>query len=113
MWYVYLYIESNQFLQHTTSIKNCVAIVDKLPAGFEPVLVLSKDQKKTAWADHENMREEGAQVFVVKLKEGEYHYSYRVRATTTGTYHAPAARAEEMYSPDVSAQSCSINVVIY
>lgn len=99
-----------------------VALVDNLPAGLEiinPELAVSEslpeDQKMpvgdgynyigSIWYDHQNLRDERAEVFKSLLYEGVWNYSYVARATTPGDFVAPPAKAEEMYSPETFGRS--------
>ncbi|MBN1639727.1 MAG: hypothetical protein JXA09_00735 [Anaerolineae bacterium] len=106
-----------------------VALVDPLPAGLEivnPALAVSGDVPQDPqaeesrygwwwwrpWYEHQNMRDERAEAFATLLWDGVYSYSYVARATTPGTYVAPPAKAEEMYSPEVFGRSSSDLVVV-
>ncbi|MBT3336425.1 MAG: hypothetical protein HN855_13895 [Anaerolineae bacterium] len=109
-----------------------VALVDPLPAGLEivnPDLAVSSnagapDQNDNpfemrygwwwwrTWYEHENLRDERAEAFTSLLWDGVYDYSYIARATTPGTFIAPPAKAEEMYSPEVFGRSGSDWVVV-
>ena len=109
-----------------------VAIVDPLPAGLEivnPDLAVSStsdvvDQNSDPferiygwwwwgpWYQHENLRDERAEAFTSLLWDGVYDYAYIARATTPGTFIAPPAKAEEMYSPEVFGRSGSDWVVV-
>ena len=106
-----------------------VALVDPLPAGLEivnPALAVSGDVPQDpnapdyrygwwwwgTWYGHQNMRDERAEAFASLLWEGVYQYSYVARATTPGTFVAPPARAEEMYSPEVFGRSSSDWVIV-
>ncbi len=99
-----------------------VALVDNLPAGLEiinPELAVSEslpeDQKmpvgdgynysNSIWYDHQNLRDERAEIFKSLLYEGVWNYSYVARATTPGDFVAPPAKAEEMYSPETFGRS--------
>lgn len=104
-----------------------VALVDHLPAGLEivnPDLAVSgtppQDTNPTQsrlfwwwgpWYNHQNLRDERAEAFTTLLWDGIYEYTYIARATTPGTFVAPPAKAEEMYSPEVFGRSGS-NIVI-
>jgi alpha-2-macroglobulin len=106
-----------------------VALVDPMPAGFEslnPTLAttesIPEDQKQASvatygsrasinggygwwwwrpqWFEHQNLRDERAEVFTSLLWEGVYNYSYVARATTPGLFVVPPAKAEEMYHPE-------------
>ena len=106
-----------------------VALVDPLPAGLEivnPALAVSGDVPQDPdapgyrygwwwwgpWYQHQNMRDERAEAFTSLLWEGVYRYSYVARATTPGTFVAPPAKAEEMYSPEVFGRSGSDWVIV-
>lgn len=109
-----------------------VALVDPLPAGLEivnPDLAVSSnagivDENASPferiygwwwwgrWYQHENLRDERAEAFTSLLWDGVYDYSYIARATTLGTFIAPPAKAEEMYSPEVFGRSGSDWVVV-
>ncbi len=109
-----------------------VALVDPLPAGLEivnPDLAVSStsdivDENSDPferiygwwwwgpWYQHENLRDERAEVFTSLLWDGVYDYAYIARATTPGTFIAPPAKAEEMYSPEVFGRSGSDWVVV-
>jgi uncharacterized protein YfaS (alpha-2-macroglobulin family) len=106
-----------------------VALVDPLPAGLEivnPALAVSGDVPQDpdaadyyygwwwwgTWYGHQNMRDERAEAFTTLLWEGVYQYTYVARATTPGTFVAPPAKAEEMYSPEVFGRSSSDWVIV-
>ena len=90
-----------------------VALVDKLPAGLEPINAALKtseivprekfDYKKgnrSYWFEYQNLRDERAEAFTSLLWEGAWDYSYIARATTPGQFIVPPAKAEEMYHPE-------------
>jgi hypothetical protein len=105
-----------------------VALVDPLPAGLEilnPELAVTepippdKNGSNTPvleygsrsygygywywrwqWFEHQNFRDERAEVFTSLLWEGVYNYTYVTRATTPGQFVVPPAKAEEMYHPE-------------
>ena len=107
-----------------------VALIDPLPAGLEPInpaLAVSttippEDAGDTDatfpsywgwnWFDHQNLRDDRAEAFSSILYGGTYEYSYVARATTPGEFVVPPARAEEVYSPEVSGRSAPDTVVI-
>lgn len=107
-----------------------VALVDRLPAGLEPInpaLAVSEsapaDPNATTsnrgywwwwgpWYEHQNLRDAGAEAFTPFLWDGVYNYSYVARATTPGEFVVPPAKAEEMYSPEVFGRSASDRVVV-
>ena len=104
-----------------------VALVDPLPAGLEainPALAVSENVPTdpsarpygwwwwSSWYDHQNLRDERAEVFATLLWDGVYDYSYVARATTPGEFIVPPAKAEEMYSPEVFGRSASDRVIV-
>jgi hypothetical protein len=104
-----------------------VALVDPLPAGLEivnPALAVSQAPPPTPaergygwwwgrpWYNHQNMRDERAEAFATLLWEGVYDYEYVARAATPGTFVAPPAKAEEMYTPEVFGRSSSDVVIV-
>ena len=105
-----------------------VALVDPLPAGLEivnPNTAVSgnipTDPNETRpsywwwwgnWYEHQNMRDERAEAFTPLLWDGVYNYSYVARATTPGTFVAPPAKAEEMYSPEVFGRTGTDWVIV-
>ncbi len=102
-----------------------VALVDWLPAGFEPIntaLAVSQVEEGLAggsstrrgwgwwffsrpWFEHENLRDERVEAFASLVHHGTYTYSYVARATTPGTFIAMPAKAEEMYHPETFGRS--------
>jgi uncharacterized protein YfaS (alpha-2-macroglobulin family) len=115
-----------------------VALVDYLPAGFESLNpefatteVIPEDKKqqpaaqyaggfhglswwlwRRVWFDHQNLRNERSEAFATLLWGGVYNYSYVARATTTGLFVVPPAKAEEMYHPETFGRSKSDRVRI-
>eukprot|EP01101_Sappina_pedata_P003678 TRINITY_DN1484_c0_g1_i2.p1 TRINITY_DN1484_c0_g1~~TRINITY_DN1484_c0_g1_i2.p1 ORF type:complete len:2057 (-),score=813.75 TRINITY_DN1484_c0_g1_i2:105-6251(-) len=101
-----------------------VALVDKLPAGFEalnPALsgtqsIPTQESKFGGWFgrwfEHENYRDERVECFSSLVWEGDHQYAYYARATTPGTFIVPPVKAEEMYSPEVFGRSASTRVVV-
>lgn len=67
---------------------------------------------RSAWYEYQNLRDFRAEAFSSMLYGGKYEYSYYMRATTPGDYIAPPAKAEEMYSPEISGRSNSDHVIV-
>lgn len=107
-----------------------VALVDPLPAGFEPVnpeLQGSQESPPSTasrttewgwwwrayWYQHQNLRDQRAEAFTSLLPAGTYTYQYVARATTPGRFIVPPPHAEEMYSPEVFGRGKTerVNVV--
>lgn len=106
-----------------------VALVDKLPAGFEainPALAISEDTPSdpnamqqrsfwwwySRWYEHQNLRDERAEAFSGLVYAGTFEYTYVARATTPGHFVVPPAKAEEMYHPETFGRTGSTRVVI-
>jgi len=107
-----------------------VALVDPLPAGFEAqngALATTghkaEDDEERAkgsrrggwwgpWWEHENLRDERAEVFTSLLWDGVYDYAYVCRATTPGRFVVPPSKAEEMYAPETFGRGGSDVVVV-
>jgi uncharacterized protein YfaS (alpha-2-macroglobulin family) len=104
----------------TLSRRHHVALVDPIPAGFEienPWLRGWQTPPRAAEAiprfpaDHQNLRDDRAEVFTSVLEEGCYAFIYTARATTRGTFVAPPSRAEEMYHPETCGRG-RVDIVV-
>lgn len=100
-----------------------VALVDPLPAGLEPLnpslrgtppVSTGGDVESSLswwrwwrWYEHENLRDERAEVFASLLYPGVYTYKYTALATTPGEFVLPPTKAEEMYSPEVFGRNAT------
>ncbi len=104
-----------------------IALVDPLPAGFEPVnpALATASTVPTGesassfggywwrqWYEHQNLRDDRAEAFTRYLPGGTYTYTYVARATTPGQFVVPPTRAEEIYAPEVFGRSGSDRVVV-
>ena len=112
-----------------------VAVTDPLPAGFEPVdgwfrttasdlardaSSFASDAGPVGWQewwrhggfDNVEKYDDRVVVFGTRLGQGRHEFSYIVRATTSGTFKAAGAQAEEMYAPDVQGRAATVTVII-
>jgi len=109
-----------------------VAVSDMLPAGFEAVegwfrttagdlaRDASQQPSNTSWMeywrrggfDRVEKHDDRVLLFATRLSDGRHEFSYLVRATTGGTFHAAGTWAEEMYAPDVNGRTAAATVVI-
>lgn len=110
----------------SAEVRRYVAVDDPLPAGLEPVTLdfattrasLSSLTGAPAepWQpsvfDHHEQRDDRVTLFSDILPAGRHTYTYLARATTAGQFVAPAARAHEMYHPDVHGQSAATEVTV-
>lgn len=109
------------------AVRYHVALVDKLPACLEPLnaeLVGTTSQAQAdrpadgcrwawrQWYEHQNLRDERAEAFTSQLAAGAHTYSYVAAVTSTGSFVAPPATVEEMYSPEVFGRSASLNITV-
>jgi len=108
-----------------------VALVDPLPAGFEPVNAELQGARPAPpgpddapagdwewwwqryWYEHQNLRDQRAEAFTSLLRAGTYTWSYLARATTPGSFVAPPPHAEEMYSPETFGRGASDRVTVH
>jgi hypothetical protein len=97
-----------------------VALVDRLPAGLEPINPRLEPQNQAQeqqrhqyyWSALE-MRDDRVQVFANELyAKKEMRFSYLARATSAGTFLYPAATVEEMYHPENNGHTASQYLVI-
>lgn len=103
-----------------------IAIDDPLPAGVEPVLLSLATSRGTVgdeaggdgydWSpavfNHTEQRDDRVNVFADWLPKGTHTHSYLVRATTHGSFLAPAAFAHAMYSPQIAGRSDAHEMVV-
>ena len=121
-----------KLVMSTQGLRHHVALVDPLPAGFEPINPELKGNETTPannddnenfnhallwwwsprWFEHQNLRDERAEAFATTIHEGDYNYSYSARATTPGKFVAAPTKAEEMYTPETFGRGQSDTVVV-
>jgi len=105
-----------------------VALVDYLPAAFEPLnpslkgtgnvtLPFTPENKNycwwnSPWYEHQNYRDERVEAFSSYLRAGVHEYSYVARCTQIGEFIVPPAKAEEMYNPEIFGRSNSTRVEV-
>ncbi len=85
-----------------------VALIDRLPAGFESVDTSLATERKSAqdngvgwdWVWRE-LHDERVTFFADELSSGVHEAEYLVRATRAGSFIRPAAMAEAMYDPSI------------
>jgi uncharacterized protein YfaS (alpha-2-macroglobulin family) len=108
---------------HATEARAHVALVDHLPAGLEavnPRLERSGDEGEDGhdWQDEERfaameLHDDRVAVFAERMGAGnDLEFSYLARATTAGTFLAPAATVEEMYRPDHRARTAATHLEV-
>ena len=94
-----------------------IALVDRLPAGFEIEAASSMREPRGRGKDrwqiaHRNSRDDRIELFG-RLKRGKtVRYSYRVRAVSAGEFRQPPVEAEAMYDPDLNSRKLGGSVKI-
>jgi hypothetical protein len=95
-----------------------LALVDRLPAGFEieearvgaELPWLPAD---TVWqSEHQNSRDDRVEIFGTLMAKETRQVVYVVRAVTAGSFTLPSARLEAMYDPDQQARDGGAMVAI-
>jgi len=93
---------------------------DPLPAGFEidnPNLLRSGDLSGLAWLETvepqtAEFRQERFLAAVDHRSEAAFRLAYVVRAVSPGAFHLPAASVEDMYRPEMRANTAAGRVTI-
>jgi uncharacterized protein YfaS (alpha-2-macroglobulin family) len=85
-----------------------VALIDRLPAGFEPVDTSLATERQSAQDDGvgwdwvwRELHDERVTFFADELASGGHDAAYLVRVTRAGSFIRPAAMAEAMYDPSI------------
>jgi hypothetical protein len=101
-------------------------VVDRLPAGFEPVLTRfgnadnwSQPQvHRGSWRDwgtywqNQELRDDRMRIFADTLKSGGSRHEYLVRAATAGKFVVPPTTVEAMYEPAIHGRSAGSSLEI-
>jgi alpha-2-macroglobulin len=102
------------------SSRSHVAVVDRLPAGLEPVLARFKatdeeggDEQPVHWWwmarqtrwQNQQLHDDRVELFADVLVAGETTHEYLTRAMSAGTFTAPGTLVEMMYKPTVNGRS--------
>ncbi|WP_372371048.1 alpha-2-macroglobulin [Candidatus Uabimicrobium sp. HlEnr_7] len=82
-----------------------VHLRDPRGAGFEPENNVSRHRWEYGIVWYEEIRDSGANFFFEKLPQGEYNFTYRVRANMNGDFRVGPATLQSMYAPEFSAFS--------
>jgi hypothetical protein len=104
----------------TSGDRRWVALVDRLPAGFEavnPNLATSAGSGRVAgtrsWMwDHQELRDDQVRWFADRLWSSTAVLAYQVRATLPGTFHVGPATIEAMYEPAVMGRTAAQTITV-
>jgi uncharacterized protein YfaS (alpha-2-macroglobulin family) len=104
--------------------RHYLALVDRLPAGFEPVNTALATQsappvggrRPPSWSPptwtYQELHDDRVQAFADDLRDGSHTLEYLARATLPGTFTAAPAQAELMYEPDVLGRTAATRVTV-
>lgn len=82
-----------------------VHLRDPRGAGFEPENSVSRHRWEYGIVWYEEIRDSGANFFFEHLPQGEYNFTYRIRANMNGDFRVGPATLQSMYAPEFSAFS--------
>ena len=89
-----------------------VHLRDPRGSGFEPVTVTSRYRWDLGLGYYEEVRDSGENFFFEWLPQGQYTFTYRVRASMAGTFKIAPATVQPMYAPEFSAYSAGDRLIV-
>jgi hypothetical protein len=91
-----------------------VMIEDEFPSGCEPTERGSDEMTDdwSFWYSQCDVRDDRIAFFARTLTKGKHVLEYNLRAQTPGTYRAMPALLQEMYQPEVRAESAEARVEV-
>ncbi|HUU03261.1 MAG TPA: alpha-2-macroglobulin family protein [Myxococcota bacterium] len=89
-----------------------VHLRDPRPAGCEPASTTSRHRWALGIYWYEEVRDSGMNFFFENLPQGEYPFSYRMRAAIAGNFRIGPATVQPMYAPEFSAYSSGTSMTI-
>ncbi|NOJ76025.1 alpha-2-macroglobulin family protein [Empedobacter stercoris] len=89
-----------------------VHIKDMRASGFEPVNVLSGYKWKGEFGYYESTRDAAINFFSDYMRKGTYVFEYDLKANNAGNFSNGITSMQNMYAPELSAQSEGIRVEI-
>eukprot|EP01080_Neovahlkampfia_damariscottae_P006087 gene6087-10095_t len=100
----------------TDSLKYHVALIDKIPGGFEPFNPFLERKGSihsfSKWFQYQNIRDERVEVFTDCLWPGIKELNYCGNCTIKGDYIVLPCVAKEMYTPEIFGRSSTDYVII-
>ena len=105
-------------IENMTSIQQeNLALVDRLPAGFEIEAASSirgfRQRDKQQWnIAHRNTRDDRIELFGRLNRRQKATFSYSVRAVSAGQFRQPPVEAEAMYDPELRSRKLGTAVTI-
>jgi len=100
-----------------------VAVVDRLPAGFEPILDRFQQRhedepsrwwwmrSETEWQNRQ-LRDDRVELFTDLLMKGDSKHEYLARAMSEGAFENGGPTAEMMYKPTVHGRGQGAHIVV-
>lgn len=103
--------------------RSFVVIEVPLPAGLEPIDTTFGTEQHSGYVDEDagafasawfrrELRDDRVLYFLNSMSPGSHRFRYLARATTTGTFVTPPARASEMYSPENFGRTGATRVLV-
>ena len=89
-----------------------VHIKDMRASGFEPVNVLSGYKWKGEFGYYESTSDAATNFFSDYMRKGTYVFEYDLKANNAGIFSNGTTSMQNMYAPELSAQSEGISVEI-
>jgi len=105
-------------IQNLTNLaQENLALVDRLPAGFEIEAASSirgfTQRQSGRWAiAHRNTRDDRIELFGRLNRNQTATFNYSVRAVSAGQFRQPPVEAEAMYNPDLRSRKLGTQVTI-
>ena len=87
-----------------------VALIDPLPAGLEPLNVLSGYRYQDGLGYYESTRDAATHFFFGYLPKGTYVFEYPLRVNHAGAFSNGIATIQAMYAPEFTAHSEGIRL---
>jgi hypothetical protein len=85
---------------------------DMRAAGFEPTNVLSSYKYQNGMGYYEMTKDASSNFFFSQLRKGKHVFEYTLRAAHKGQFSNGITTVQSMYTPEFTAHSKAINIVI-
>ena len=91
-------------IRATGELQTNVAVVDLLPGGFEVLSGSLQHDSSAGYVDYQDVREDRVVTYGTFDTRAKT-LRYRVKLTSSGSFHVPSVFAGAMYNPDVQART--------
>lgn len=96
----------------TDRLMEFVHLKDMRASGFEPINMKSSYKFQEGLGYYESTRDAATHFFIDRMPKGTYVFEYDLRANNTGEFSNGITSLQNMYAPELSAQSEGIRVEI-